>query len=359
MIIESLGFRNFRALSETKIDTSKKYVVFSAENGEGKTSILEAIYFCLTGTSFRTKNLKNTINLLKSDNTVKLEIDDDNKKFFIENNYDGKEKKLFVNDKKVNDRKSIILNFPCIVFINEDIDFIIGSSKDRRKFFDQVISYSDEEYLIILKKYSYLIEERNKLLKLENQNYSIYDDYIATLNSTIQEKREFCVKKINAIINAFFPLFFEKFNKVSIEYKKSIDSNNVEIIKEVLKNSLEKDIKDGCTNKGIHRDNFVVKYDNKVFEEYASKGQLRILAILYRVAEIIYINEETNKKPFVLIDDIFLELDKNRRRLFFEKIENFSQLFLTFLPDENYFLDKKGDTLYYEIRNGEVKKINE
>lgn len=356
MIIESLGFRNFRALSEAKIDTSKKYIVFSAENGEGKTSILESIYFCLTGTSFRTKNLKTTINLLKEENTVKLEISDDDKKFVIQNDYNGKEKKLFVNDKRINDRKSIILNFPCIVFINEDIEFISGSSQERRKFFDQVISYSDEEYLIILKKYKYLIEERNKLLKAENQNYSMYDEYIATLDSKIQEKREFCVSKINEIINLFFPLFFEKFNKVTIEYKKSIDSNNVEIIKEILRSNLDKDIKDGCTCKGIHRDNFVVKYENKVFEEYASKGQLRILAILYRVAEIIYINEETEKKPFVLIDDIFLELDKHRRRLFFEKIEIFSQLFLTFLPDENYFLDKKDDTLYYTIKDGLVKR---
>lgn len=356
MIINSIGIKNFRNLSETKIDTTKPYVVFCAENGEGKTSILESIYFCLTGNSFRTKNLINTINILKNENDVKLEIIDDNKKFLLETSYNGKEKKTYINDKRINDRKSLILNFPCIVFINEDVDFICGSSSERRKFFDQVISFCDDEYLVLLKKYKSLIEERNKLLKLENQNYFMYDDYLSYLNSIIQEKREKASFKINEIVNNYYYLFFENISGIKIEYRKSIDVNDKELIEIVLKENIQRDLRDGCTNKGIHRDSYVVKYNNKNFEEFASKGQLRILSILYRMAEIIYINRETGKKPFLLIDDIFLELDVKRRKMFFEIINTFSQLFLTFLPDENYFLDKENYTVYYEIKNGVIKK---
>lgn len=359
MLIKSIGIKNFRGLEECKIDTDGECIIFTGNNGDGKTSILEAIYYCLTSSSFRTKDAKYLVNKNKDNFVIKIEINCDNdKEYIINSSYLGGEKKILINNKQISDRRELIYNFPCIPLISEDIDFIVGSPSDKRKFFDQVISLTDEEYLRNIKKYKSYITERNKLLKLSDKSYfNINDENIAVLDVYIQKKRKEAVKKINTIIENNYEIFFEKENNIKIEYKQNIETDDKDVVMKILKDNYQKDIENMSTQKGIHRDEFIIRKGADNYINYASKGQLRLLALLYRFAQIKYINEQTEKKPFVLIDDVFLELDRERRILFFEKLDGYSELFLTFLPGENYYNKKNIKNVFYNINNGVISRI--
>ncbi len=358
MKVTNLGIKNFRGLNETNINTDSEYVVFLGNNGEGKTSIIESIYYCFTGSSFRTKDTKYIVNNKKDNFEVKCTVNDDEKIYNIRAEFKNDKKQFFINDKLIKDRRDLIYNFPTIVFVSEDIDFITGTPSEKRKFFDQVISLCDEEYLLLIKKYKSIITERNKLLKIEDKSlFSINDEMLAELNEKIQVKRRKAVNSINEIIKKYYGIFFEKENRIEIEYKKNLDAEDKETILRILKDNTEGDIFAEVTRKGIHRDDFVIKKGIHNYVNYASKGQLRLLALLYRFAEVKYLYENNNRKPFILIDDVFLELDKARRKIFFENLDGFSQMFLTFLPDENYFELSQTKSLYYKISDGNIEKL--
>lgn len=355
MVIKKLGLKNFRGLCETNINTESKYVVFLANNGEGKTSILESIYYCFTGSSFRTKDIKYLLQKNKENFEIKTEVDNNEKSFIIQAKYDDYGKSFYINDKQIKDRKDLIYNFPTVVLVSEDINFIVGSPENKRKFFDQVISLCDEEYLLLKKKYKSILVERNKLLKLEDKTlFNINDEILSNLIEQIQIKRKNTVNKLNDIIKDYYPIFFDKEDNIKIDYKRSIEADTSDIIYKVLKDNYDKDIEYGITRKGIHRDDFIIRKGMDNFINYASKGQLRLLALLYRLAEIKYINDNNGKEPFVLIDDVFLELDKTRRKYFFESLKGYSQLFLTFLPNEDYFKIESSNTKFYSIKDGNI-----
>lgn len=358
MTIKSIGIKNFRALEEVKIDTDGDCVIFIGNNGDGKTSILEAIYYCLTSSSFRSKENKYLIRKNKEGFNIKINISEGERDYIIDSYYNGIEKKIFINEKQISDRRELIYNFPCIPFISEDINFINGTPSEKRNFFDQVISLTDEEYLRNIKKYKGYITERNRLLKLTDKSlFYINDENIASTNIFIQKNRKEAVNKINKILEENYELFFEKDNNIKIEYQQNIESDDKEVIMRVLYDNRDKDIERMATQRGIHRDEFIIRNGGDNYINYASKGQLRLLALLYRYAQIKYINEQTGKKPFVLIDDVFLELDKERRKVFFEKLEGYSELFLTFLPGENYYNNKDIKNVFYTIKKGIISKI--
>ena len=145
MTIKSIGIKNFRALEEVKLYTDGDCVIFIGNNGDGKTSILEAIYYCLTSSSFRAKENKYLIRKNKEGFNIKLNISEGERDYIIDSSYNGIEKKILINEKQISDRRELIYNFPCIPFISEDINFITGTPSEKRKFFDQVISLTDEE----------------------------------------------------------------------------------------------------------------------------------------------------------------------------------------------------------------------
>ena len=358
MTIKSIGIKNFRALEEVKLYTDGDCVIFIGNNGDGKTSILEAIYYCLTSSSFRAKENKYLIRKNKEGFNIKLNISEGERDYIIDSSYNGIEKKILINEKQISDRRELIYNFPCIPFISEDINFITGTPSEKRKFFDQVISLTDEEYLRSIKKYKGYITERNRLLKLTDKSlFHINDENIASTNIFIQKKRKEAVNKINRILEENYELFFEKENNIKIEYQQNIESDDKEVIMRVLYDNRDKDIERMATQRGVHRDEFIIRNGGDNYINYASKGQLRLLALLYRYAQIKYINEQTGKKPFVLIDDVFLELDKERRKVFFEKLEGYSELFLTFLPGENYYNNKDIKNVFYTINKGIISKL--
>lgn len=354
MTFTSLSSLNFRNLSSESIKTDSENIVLTGLNGQGKTNILEEIYLLCYGSSFRTNQLKDCIKHGESSFFVSGTYLDGNDEGKISISYDGKTRKILLDNNEIKDRKELIYTFPCIIFSHEDIVYINGGPEERRKFFDQMLSLNSSLYFDNLRQYKRLLLQRNSALKNEEFDlFHIYDERLALLGLEIMEERREAVKEFNEI----FPYLYRKISNsdedINVSYLPSwADMTKEEIIDFLLSNE-EKDIKNVTTTSGIQRDRFLILTPNGNFKDIGSTGQLRLCSLIFRVSEALFFNKKTGKKPIVLLDDVLLELDHQKRGVFLSLLTEYSQAFYTFLPDEDYE-EKKENRIEYEVRNGRV-----
>ncbi|MCR4675758.1 MAG: DNA replication and repair protein RecF [Sphaerochaetaceae bacterium] len=357
MLIRTLVYSGFRNLRDGKLDVSSKQVILKGENGQGKTNLLEALYILCYGSSFRTQNLKDAVK--KDSDYFSL------RSFFTDSNglprsnevdFDGSEKTIIVDGKQIRDRKELIYTVPCIVFSHDDMEIVRGEPENRRKFFNQILSMYDPVYFEDFRKYSRLLRQRNTVIKDRRLNIiDVYDTSLAKAAiPLIKKRREFC--------DEFFKIFPSYYSKVSgydssikIEYRPSwSDDMSESDIEERLINQRETDIRMNTTTSGPHRDKFVITDEKGIFANTASTGQMRLASLILRSAQAQFYREKTGQDPVILIDDVLLELDSQRRARYLEALGNYSQAFFTFLPEEKYFSDMLdlSDTKIYNVSEG-------
>ena len=184
-------FYNFRNLKNETIDLSPKEIFFVGENGQGKSNILESLYYAAYGISFRThvdsqivkKGEKNfSINSVYNDNDGVQKIS-----IIFENN----KKRIEKNGKKIQDRKELINTIPCILFCHDDMRFATGEPECRRFFIDQSLTLYDSSYIDDLRNYKKILKSRNQILKNhEYQMLEVFDSQLAQFGIKIQQKRK-------------------------------------------------------------------------------------------------------------------------------------------------------------------------
>lgn len=356
----SLGFHNFRNLKEAMVFTDSKHLLLLGTNGQGKTNFLEVIYLLCYGSSFRSSNIRDMITHTKKEFSLSavVEFEDNFKQQLLFSYREGK-REIRIDGKEIKDRRELVYNIPCIVFSHDDIEFVRGAPEFRRRFFDQTMSLYDPLFFDDLRRYRVVLRQRNAAIK-ENllSLMPIYDQQLATLGLSIQQKREAEVKEFNSIFTDLYKSVSNSDVNLVINYRPSWKNcSTVDQIVEILTNNIERDIVMQTTTSGIHRDQFVVMQDKTQFNTVGSTGQMRLASLIFRVAQIQTYHKHTNKKPLLLIDDVLLELDSKKRAHFLDLLENYSQAFFTFLPNESYFSKSNdNDKLTYKVVDGEFIK---
>ncbi|GHU98178.1 DNA replication and repair protein RecF [Spirochaetia bacterium] len=357
MAFAALRTTAFRNLEDREVDTRGKDVFLVGENGQGKTNFLEALYFCSYASSFRGVRDNELVCTGKKDCSTAATLSDplyDRITVKIE----GAKKTIEVNGKSVNDRKELLSVIPCIVFCHEDMEFVAGSPEERRRFFDQTQSLYDPLYLDDLRKYRRVLKTRNALLK--NDGFSANDTLLDTLDPQIalyglkiMEKREESVSYFSAM---FGPLYAEVsgIGDIAVRYSPSWKERTVEGIIAFLGEKREQEKALGMSLSGPHRDRYGFTRRDTEFSGKASTGQRRLLALLLRVAQARRFSRMTGKNPVLLLDDVLLELDPEKRRKFLAVIPEYDQAFYTFLPEEPYERYRKSDTLVYHVSAGNL-----
>ncbi len=354
----SLSCTNFRNLQNSTIDLLSKEVYFIGENGQGKTNLLESLYYSAYGSSFRTHSEQEIIKKGENAFSVRVMFKDENENITTINSvFENGKKRIQKNAKKITDRKELINTIPCVLFCHEDLDFAVGEPERRRFFIDQSLSMYDSLYVNELRDYKRILKSRNIVLK--NKDYSILDTYDIQLIQKglyIQNKRKKMVFKFNSI----FSDLYEKIcniEGVNIVYEPSWKEieNMTPSFEEVLLNLQQKrhiDCTMETTMSGPHRDRIKFVKDGKPFISTASTGQKRLVSLLLRVAQAEYYTEITSRKPVLLMDDVLLELDPDKREKVTSMLPDYDQLFCTFLPGEPYERYKKNTTKTYFISDG-------
>ena len=353
---------NFRNLKNDTIDLSNREVYFVGENGQGKSNILESLYYSSYGVSFRThtesqiikKNQKNF-----SINSIYKKNDEIQKVSII---YDEGKKRIEKNGKKIVDRKELINTIPCILFCHDDMRFATGEPENRRFFIDQSLTLYDSLYIDDLRNYKKILKSRNLILKSHQyEMLDVYDNQLAQQGLIIQEKR----KKAIFLFNQIFGKIYAEITGIeglTIHYGNSWKSENEKItyeeILKILESKREQDKTFETTMSGPHRDRINFVLENKNFVQTASTGQCRLISLLLRVAQAVFYTRTTGLKPVLLMDDVLLELDPDKRQKLTALLPEYEQLFCTFLPGEPYERYMKDTTKIYKISNGEWYEWN-
>jgi len=391
MAILSLHTAAFRNLEDGKIETASNDVFLIGENGQGKTNFLEALYFCSYASSFRGTKDKDLSRNGTEDFSVSAGIGPLQEKDslplpgtlpgHITVKFEKKNKTIILNGKKMEDRRDILETVPCVAFCHEDMEFVYGSQERRRWFFDQTQSLYDPVYLDDLRKYRRVLKTRNTVLREYKFNkegkfsgdfhkteelLDVLDPQLIEYGSRLMEKRTVSAERFSSV---FCPLYYEVsgISGISVSYVPSWKKENR------LAECRAADLSQGTSVSGPHRDRYLfVKKASPggpdsepaegpagrgEFSETASTGQRRLLALLLRVAQARCFSGMSGKQPVLLLDDVLLELDGEKRRRFLSVMPAYEQAFFTFLPEEPYKKYAKSGTLVYYVKSGRIGKI--
>ena len=368
MIISSLRTTAFRNVADAAVNTAAQDVFLVGENGQGKTNILEALYFCAYASSFRGVNDSEIAKHEQKDFSTAIKTSDNEVLIKFER---GK-KTVFIDGKKIDGRKELLSVIPCIVFCHEDMEFVSGSPERQRWFFDQVLSLYDPVYLEDLRCYRRVLKSRNSVLKeyvqhkLSNPETLLdaLDQQCVVYGLRLMAKRETAARLFSAV-------FEELYQKVSgiagvhVQYAPSWKSLSEEEAADCLRKRRAREMAAGISLSGPHRDRYVfarrledssdADHRSVDFADTASTGQRRLLALLLRVAQAKRFSVMTGRKPILLLDDVLLEMDGEKRRRFLAALPDYDQAFYTFLPEEPFQNYRKKDTLVYYVRNGSME----
>lgn len=362
MPLLSISYVNFRNIQNETIDLLSKEVFFVGENGQGKSNLLESVYYLAYGSSFRTHSdseiIRSGENAFSLRTLFKRSEDNADSVFIsLENAKTTTKKKIVKNGKTLKDRKELINTMPCVLFCHEDLEFAVGEPERRRFFVDQCLSMYDMYYIDISRNYKKILKSRN--FSLKQQQFSMLDVYDLQLSEyglQIQKKRNDAVFKFNQIFAGLYERI-TGIDNVTIRYSPSWKSssgsipNQADVLK-ILSEKREVDRVMQTTMSGPHRDKIRFVRNGTDFVPTASTGQRRLLAILLRIAQAIFYTQATEKKPILLMDDVLLELDPDKRQHVTSLLPEYDQLFCTFLPGEPYERYAKSTTKIYKIEKG-------
>ena len=348
MGFKALRFYQFRNIIDTEISLTDKDVYLVGENGQGKTNFLEAIYLICYGSSFRTRNERNLIKHGHRDLSLSASFKDDKQQIKILFKLEKGRKTIEIDGKKIRDRKELLSNFPCIAFTHDDINYVNGPPSERRTFLNQTISLYDPSYIDNLRIYNRLIKLRNRIIKEKNFSLlDIYDDQIAAAGFELVQKRRKLVDEFNST-------FTDLYNNISlanmdliIRYSPSWKNvNSVDDVLALLKSQRERDIHFSTSTSGPHRDRVGFFSDGRNFAETASTGQIRLISLVLKASQSAFIYKKSGKLPVLLLDDVLLEMDLEKRKRFLHYLPDYRQAFYTFLPDEGLIEFKNGGPIF-------------
>ncbi|MHC6203175.1 DNA replication/repair protein RecF [Breznakiellaceae bacterium SP9] len=364
--VQTVGFRNLID-AQTNFPAGGHTIFFVGLNGQGKSNILEALYFCVYASSFRGAQDKELPRNGLRDCSVLSQFapaDSGSMGHTVQVKIESGKKSFLVDGKRGSDRKELLEREPCIVFCHEDMNFISGSPEQRRWFFDQSMSLYDPLYLDDLRNYRRVLKTRNALLKdslhgayttsKTDSLLAALDPQFALYGFNLIQKRQEATEQFTVIFNTLYKNV-AGIENISVRYTPSWKHETLELIQGYLLQTRQREKEAGLSLSGPHRDRYSFQQNGSDFSEKASTGQRRLLALLLRVAQAERYTQMTGKKPILLLDDVLLEMDGEKRKKFISCLPPCDQAFYTFLPEEPYSCYKKSDTLVFSVDKGELK----
>ena len=332
MIINSIKLTNFRNHTSYQLVCNDETSLILGENGSGKTSVLEAIYILTRGKSFRATDT----DILKRDTDYyRIEINYNNGET-ITATYDGKTKTFTIMDKKYK-RLPKKHKYPVVLFLPSDLNLTSHSPGRRREYFDRIFSEFDDLYALSLSKYEKALKQRNELLKKESVSKETlfpWNIVLSKYGSDLYKYRQKFIQEINQDLTKTYRSIAENDDTSEIAYKTEVlHTTNQDYLKQ-LESNFEKDCYLGHTTFGNHRDDYIFEFNHKTANGSASRGETRSLILSLKFIEANMTYRKTHKKPIILLDDVFSELDVVRRHCLIKNFKD-NQVIITSVESIN------------------------
>jgi DNA replication and repair protein RecF len=364
MYLQQLSVINFKNYAEARLELSPGVNAFTGNNGAGKTNLLDAIHYLSLCKSYfnpiDTQQIKQGADFFIVNGTFIKGEQTDTVACSVKRN----QKKQFKRNKKDYQRLADHIGlFPLVMVSPYDVSIIIEGSEERRRFVDNVISQTDNQYLDELIAYNKILINRNAVLKRMNESgrfdislLEVFDEQLVALGVRIFEKRK-------AFMDVFTPIFNEHYRFISGE------AEQVELIYEsqllndsfsdLLLKYADRDRVLQRTSAGIHRDDLLFSIHGMPMKKFGSQGQQKSFLIALKLAQYTFLDKQKGFKPLLLLDDIFDKLDELRVTKLMQMVSdhNFGQVFITDTSEQRVAGVLNGIDINYKlfgVTGGEV-----
>ena len=325
MWIKKIKIKNFRNYEKEEINLEKNINIFYGQNAQGKTNIIESIFLCSLGKSFRAKKDNEMIKLNEQNAMVEIEYEKSDREGKIKIEI-GDKKNIYLNGIKIKKLSELLGNLNIVIFTPDDINILKGGPQNRRRFLDIMISQLRPNYMHILNLYIKTMEQRNNYLRQIKEEHKdenlleIWDEKLAEYAIKIYEYRKEFIEKIIKKLDIIHKNITNGEEQIELEY--ITECNNKEKYLQLLKERRKLDIIKGFTTKGVHRDDFMIYINKKDIKIFGSQGQNRTAMLSLKLAELQVIYDEIGEYPILLLDDFMSELDDKRRKNFLNNIKD-------------------------------------
>lgn len=341
MLLDHLSIINYRNLEQVELDFSPKLNCFFGQNGQGKTNLLDALYylsFCKSAS-----NPSDAQNILHGQDFFMLQGNYHRDSGIKEEVYCAlkrQKKKVFKRNQKEYQRFSQHIGlFPLVMVSPGDSVLIQGVGEERRRFLDQVISQYDPAYLDALIRYNRALEQRNTMLK--NQDGTDEELFLIT-EQILSESAQRVSSTRQSFIEEFIPSFREIHSAISqdrepVSLSLKTHCLDAEALRQALQQSRERERIVGYTLHGSHRDDLEMLLGGYPIRREGSQGQNKTFLVSLKLSQFMFLSQKSNEVPLLLLDDIFDKLDSGRVEQIIRLVgsERFGQIFITDTNREN------------------------
>ncbi len=367
MFLSKISLRNFRNYNKLDINLDKNLNIFIGKNGQGKTNILESIYILALTKSYRLGVETNLIKIgeesTKIKGTLKYNKIIKDLEFFLSKD----NKTVKINKTNIKKISEYINNLNVIIFSPDDLEIIKGSPNIRRNYLNIEISQIFNNYIDLNNKYNKILKIRNEYLKMLNLNTIADKRYLDILTDKLIllaiEIYKYRIKYINEINNNISSIYFNitNINNLKIKYNSNINLENINDDKKIydeMKNkynqNYKKELFQGMTLYGPHRDDFSFYIDDNDLKFFGSQGQQKLAIIALKLSEINIFKNETNTNPILLLDDIFSEIDLEKKNKLLKYLNEDIQIIITTTDLKNINKKLVNNAKIFEINSGSI-----
>lgn len=361
-ILEKITVADFRNIRLQELEFSPNLNCISGNNGEGKTNLLDAIYYLsMTKSAFSATDRYNFRYGTSSFSICGTYLMPNSleSRFSIQVDLTG-EKKVRRNDKPYGKVSSHIGVLPVVMVSPEDISLISESGEERRRFVNSVLSQMDREYLASLQQYNRLLQQRNRMLKelqTDRDLLSVFDSRLQAYAEPVHEARKKFTDDIRPVISEYYRMLSGGSEQVDVRYRSDLEKG---ALADLLASSYEKDRILKYTSAGIQRDDFEFSMNGWPIRKCGSQGQQKSFLVSLKFAQYEIMKRCCGFAPLLLLDDVFDKLDMNRISNLLSMVSgsDFGQIFIT---DSNKvrmagIVDRiTEDRAYFEVSAGEFR----
>lgn len=314
--VKTIRVQYFRTHHRFQAAISPHVTVIIGPNGAGKTSLVEALYIALQGASFKGTD-KDIMQQGASWYRVDVDFADETKRSVKFDSALTTGRKQFVIDGKTSYRLGVAQKYPVVLFEPDDLRLLSGSPARRRQFVDRSLSQLDPHYTAALRRYERALKQRNALLKQPSPRQDdlfVWDVALSEHGAYMIEKRRDFLHQLDTLLTETYRVIAKTSDTIKVRYSAPAHKNTQQWLMTELHAHAKKDIIQGFTSVGPHRDDMLVDFNGVSVASVVSRGEMRSIILALKFLEARTLERVLVKKPIILLDDVFSELDEVRQK---------------------------------------------
>ena len=362
-----IALSDFRNIESASVSFSPGVTVLYGDNAQGKTNLLEAVYYAAIGKSFRGQNAPEVIRFGAPSASLSVDyIAKGRQQNITMRLFRDRARAVEKNRVRVTKMSELVGSFRAVLFCPEHLSLVKGGPAERRQFLDIAISAENPLYLATLQRYAHILKQRNALLKKEKdqpesfrQTVEIWSHQLAVEGAYIARARKQYVEKLERFVKTTFAEMMGERETPALFYlgcdkREGADYADIaateQYLFERLTTNLERELAAGATLYGAHKDDIEILLNGHPARTFASQGQQRSLSLALKIAEGEICREDCGEYPVFLFDDVLSELDASRRAFLLSRMAG-KQVIMTSCEGK----EEKSD-LSIRVANGRVER---